>query len=585
MMEEKSRRQQKDFDPGRIRSYFLMEKGVLAVVAVTGIAYNLGMVAGPWFEGQLAQCFADILRGLKGADAMVRLALLYVLVILFVQGMRALKRLYVRRFANDLILKMKGILYANILYEGRGAEQGDLGRLMTNAISDVDACVEGMRKFTTEVFDTGVVMVAYLGMLLYYDWRLTLIVALFPPLAYLLANRLKTVVTASASAYKESAGRLNGMTMDRISNAVTYRIYGLEGARDALYEESLSDYEKKAVRANVWETSMQPVYHVISMIGAFFILWLGGRNVLGSGWTTWNIAAFSTYLACFAKLAVKSSKAAKLFNAVQKAKVSWARIKPHMHRPPEDPKAVPAPSADVTAEGLSFAYPGGATIFQDLDLTARPGGIVGVTGPVASGKSTLGRAFLAEYPYAGSLRLGGEELSSLASDLNRLSVSYTGHQSELFSFSVEENILLGAEGDVMPVLRAVCLDEEVLALPQGIHTPVGDGGTRLSGGQQARLSLARALFHAGPVLVLDDPFASVDPATEKQIFTNMKELCRDSVIVLLSHRLSLFPELDQVVWLDGRGGVTVSDHASLMEEEPAYRELFLRQTEGGEQDA
>ena len=86
-------------------------------------------------------------------------------------------------------------------------------------------------------------------------------------------------------------------------------------------------------------------------------------------------------------------------------------------------------------------------------------------------------------------------------------------------------------------------------------------------------------------MVLDDPFASVDPATEKQIFANMKELCRDSVIVLLSHRLSLFPELDQVVWLDGRGGVTVSDHASLMEEEPAYRELFLRQTEGGEQDA
>lgn len=124
---------------------------------------------------------------------------------------------------------------------------------MTRVVSDVDACVEGMRKFTTEVFDTGVVMVAYAALLFYYDWKLTFLVLLFPPIAYFIAGRLKKVVTDSARAGKESSGRLSDRTMDRIRNALTYRIFGEETAQDGIYETYLADYEKKTVRANLWE--------------------------------------------------------------------------------------------------------------------------------------------------------------------------------------------------------------------------------------------------------------------------------------------------------------------------------------------
>ena len=566
-------------DTGRVGFYFRREKSLLLVVTVTGILYNVGMVAGPWFEGQLVQYLCDILGGRRTPAAMLRLAACYVLTILFVQLMRCIKRLYVRKFANNISKRMKMTLYRNLLY-GRRAEHEGAGAMMTKLIADADACVEGMRKFTTEVFDTGVVMAAYLVMLLSYDWRLTLLAMLFPPVAYFLAERLKGVVTRNAAASKESGGRLNAATLERITNALTYRVYGQEAARNAAYEAHLADYEKKAVMANVWENAMQPVYQVISMLGTVMIIWFGGRNVLGAGWTAWNVAAFSTFFSCYKKLAVKSSKAAKLFNAVQKARVSWGRIRPYLDSVPEEAEQPVLPPAPLTVSGLSFSYPGRKPLFTGAAFQAEPGQIVGVTGEVACGKSTLGRLFTGELPYQGRIALGNTVFSSEGRHWGN-QVGYLGHQPELFSGTVEENIRLGKPGDIGPVLRAVCMDREVAELPDGPRTRIGSGGVRLSGGQQARIALARTLYHKRPVIVLDDPFSAVDMETEAQIYENLRQWGRDSVILLISHRLTLFPQLDQVLWME-RGSVRTSTHDGLMAGEERYRTLYETQRKGAE---
>ena len=145
------------FRPDRIGSYFRAEWLTLTLVTISGLIYNLGLLAGPWFEGRLAQCLADILGGSGGSRAMVVLVLAYVAVTLLVQAARFVKRFYVRRFANNIDRRMKGVLFANLVRQSRSAvEREGVGELMTKAISDVDDCAEGMRKFTTELFDTGV---------------------------------------------------------------------------------------------------------------------------------------------------------------------------------------------------------------------------------------------------------------------------------------------------------------------------------------------------------------------------------------------------------------------------------------------
>ena len=606
--------EKKNFRPDKIMTYFRAEWKVLALITVSGLIYNLGLMAGPWFEGKMAGCLMQILTGTERFPAMLRLAPAYVIVIGTVQLARYIKRFYVRRFANNVNRRMKRILYRTLIHKSRvELEKEGAGNVITKAISDVDDCVEGMRKFTTEIFDTGVALFGYVCMLLYYDWRLTLCSLIFPPFSYIIAEKMKRIVQTTGAAYKEQTGKLNAVTLDRITNAITYRVFGCEKERGENYEAHLKEYEHAAVKANIWNAALPPVYKVIAMAGTVMILYFGSRNILGMGWTTWDVAVFTTFLACYTKLSDKSSKAAKLFNAVHKAQVSWKRIHPYMERAAEavekdeiaaqnenysaessdkDVKAGSEGSAVrksgqqseknsvkenvVAADHLTFAYPGSDPIFKEISFTAKPGQIVGITGPVACGKSTLGKSFLCEYPYEGHLTYGGRELSSYTENERSRIVGYLGHDPELLGDSVENNVLLGNDDNVWTWLRAVCLDEEVREMEEKEKNVVGNSGVRLSGGQAARLALARTLCHGKPVLVLDDPFSALDRNTEKQVFEHVKELSKDRIVFLISHRLYLFSEFDQVIWMEQKMG-TCSSHERLMAENPQYAELYRAQ--------
>lgn len=564
----------KKFAADRILSYFKEEWKVLLIITVSGFIYNLGLLFGPWFEGKMAGCLIDILAKNAVYKDMLILVIAYVISIGVVQVSRYIKRFYVRRFANNVNRRMKKILYGTLVLKSRTELEGEgMGDIMTKAILDVDDCAEGMRKFTTEIFDTGVALAAYAGMLLVYDVRLALIAMIFPPISYIIAEKMKVIVQKTGSAYKKQSGILSNATLDRASNAITYRVYGREADRKNAYEDNLAEYEKSAIYANIWNSSLTPLYRIISMMGILFILYFGSRNVLGTGWRTWDIAAFTTFLACFIKLSDKSSKAAKLFNAVHKAQVSWKRIKPLMVIQAKDTDCKNQTSGRLEVQNLSFTYPDGKNVYNGISFTAEPGQIIGVTGPVASGKSTFGRTFLCEYPYEGSIRYNGCELRNAADNVRSGIISYLGHDPELFNDSVRNNVLLGDDYDVFEYLRAVCMDKEVEAMEQGADTIIGSEGIRLSGGQAQRIALARMLCHKKLVLVLDDPFSALDRNTEEQIYKKLKDMASDDIVILISHRLYMFPKMDKVIWMDA-GKANVGTHKELMLECPGYRKMY-----------
>ena len=389
---------------------------------------------------------------------------------------------------------------------------------------------------------------------------------------------MKKIIQKNGAAYKIQSGDLSAATLDRAQNAITYRVFGCERERRAAYEEQLTAYEKAAVRANIWSTVLPPVYKVISMASVVFILYFGQKNVLGTGWSTWDIAAFTTFLSCFLKLSGKSASAAKLFNSVHKAQVSWKRIRPLLAPVEEAPETAVKIQKEESRETLylrhvTFAYPNGAPILKDISFSAKPGWIIGITGAVACGKSTLGKVFLCEYPYEGEIRLGDTELRELSHRERCETVGYLGHDPELFNDSIEHNVLLGEKKDPELYLKAVCIDAEVNEMPDKKQTLVGNGGVRLSGGQAQRLALARTLCHLRPVMILDDPFSALDKKTEAEIFSNIRQLAGEAIVLLISHRLYLFPQMDQVVWMEG-GRAIAAPHETLIKEVPEYAALF-----------
>ena len=527
----------------------------------------------------MAGYLVKVLNGTGTFSGMRLLVCAYVAAIATVQISRYIKRFYVRRFANNVNRRMKRILYHSLVRKSRMdlAEEGE-GDVMTKAILDVDDCVEGMRKFTTEIFDTGVALTAYIGMLLWYDWRLALLCLIFPPISYVTAEKMKKIIQKNGAAYKMQSGALSAATLDRAQNAITYRVFGCERERRAAYEEQLTAYEKAAVKANIWSTVLPPIYKVISMASVVFILYFGQKNVLGTGWSTWDIAAFTTFLSCFLKLSGKSASAAKLFNSVHKAQVSWKRIRPLLAPVEETPETAAKIQKEESRAALhlrhvTFSYPNGAPILKDISFSAKPGWIIGITGAVACGKSTLGKVFLCEYPYEGEIRIGDTELRELSCRERCEAVGYLGHDPELFNDSIEHNVLLGEKKDPELYLKAVCIDAEVNEMPDKKRTLVGNGGVRLSGGQAQRLALARTLCHLRPVMILDDPFSALDKKTEAEIFSNIRQLAGDAIVLLISHRLYLFPQLDQVVWMEG-GRAIAAPHETLIKEVPEYAALF-----------
>ncbi|MDD4714802.1 MAG: ABC transporter ATP-binding protein [Candidatus Izemoplasmatales bacterium] len=568
--------------PDKIINYWKKEKFVVACIIIFGLSCNSTIILGPIYQGKLI----DSIAGGDNLYSVLLLSATYVALIGAIQILRYFKRFYIRRFANSTSSTMRLMIYNNIMNKSTSElDNENMGNLMTRVISDVDLCVEGMRKFTTEVFDTGVLMISYLITMLAYDIKITALSIVFIPIAMVLAEKLKSVIYKYSRDYRKKSSEVADITYNTIENSVLYRVTGMETKNRARYNDELLDLQNKAVKANILENSMQPIYNVIAMLGIIMVIYLGGTKVINGGWTVGN---FSTYVAIFTAMAVKASKAAKLFNSVQKSQVSWKRIKPYLteYKTKDNSSNINKGATTLTVENLSFSYEDGKeNIIEDISFEGNTGQIIGITGSIASGKSTLGLSLLGLYPYIGSIKIDGKELKDYSEYERSQMISYLGHKPQLLSDTIYNNITLGSKKDITSVLKDVCFDTDLGVMPNGKDTLVGNSGIKLSGGQQARIALARALLNKNRIIILDDPFSAVDMKTEEKIIENMKSNYKDSLIILVSHRLAIFNRINKIILLKSDKTAEYGTHNELMNKSELYATIFnLQCTEGGDND-
>ena len=567
-------------NPDKIKNYWLKEKKTVILLAIFGVLYNVGMVARPIYQGKLIDALIERISFYN----LVKLSLTFIFVIFMVQFFRYIKRYYVRQFANRTTATMRFMLYNNILHKKeKELSEENMGSIMTKTVSDVDVCVEGMRKSTTEVFDTGVLFISYLITLLQYDVKITLYGCIFIPVAIFIAEKLKKIIFKFTKAYRSQISKVSDITYEAVDNAILYRIYGREADNRVVYEKELEDFEKKAITANVWENAMQPIYNVIAMGGIVFVIIMMGERVYAGDFT---VGEFSAYISIFSIMAVKASRIAKLFNTIQKSRVSWNRIKPYLKEYRQIDKNLGEinKKTKVKAQNLYFKYNKGY-IIENLNFTGEENNIIGITGPIGSGKSTFGKIFLGEYDYEGSLIIDNKELRDYSEYERSKIISYLGHNPNLISDTIYNNITLGDDGDISHVLNMVSFNEDLNFMENGVDTLVGNGGVRLSGGQQARIALARTLYHKNKILILDDPFFSVDMNTEKIIIDNLRKYYKDCLIILISHRLSIFKYLNQIILINEDKTLEYGSHEMLLNSSKLYNQLYsLQQRKEGDEN-
>jgi ATP-binding cassette, subfamily B, multidrug efflux pump len=457
------------------------------------------------------------------------------------------------------------------------------GDLMSRATSDI-AAVRALAGFgTVMLVGTTLTFAGTVTAMWLIDPRLTL-AALAPfPLLIVLAKRFNHLVDRQSTAVQEQLGALAAKVQENLAGVTVVRAYTMERAEVERFARLNQELLARSARLARTQAGFTPLMGLIAGVGTLVILWLGGRAVMEERITLGALVAFNGYLA---HLAWPTIALGWTLASVRRGVSAMARIAEILESPaPEEggerpgtrverggqrpeaatnrpPEAVgrecPPEAGALEVRDLTFAYDGREPALREVSFAVPAGALVAVVGPTGAGKSTLAALLVRLFePPPGALLLDGVDVRAIPFISLRRLVACVPQEPFLFSRSLRENLRLGddtaGEERLAQVVVAAGLEAEVAALPHGLDTLLGERGVTLSGGQRARVALARALAADPLILVLDDPFAAVDPDKEHEVLRHLRAARAGRTTLIITHRLRSAAEADWVVTLaDGR---------------------------------
>lgn len=350
--------------------------------------------------------------------------------------------------------------------------------------------------------------------------------------------------------------------------------------------EEANDTVSAQQRRIFWDLSVfTPVTQMLSQLSLVILfayggwLYVQGKIALGGG-----LVVFAGLLQQFTGQVATISTIA---NSVQQSLAAARRVFEVMDTPVEvqsKPNAIVPPriSGHVVFENVTFGYAPEKPALDRISFTAKPGQIIGIFGMTGAGKSTLLGLLPRFYdPQQGRVLVDGNDLRDLDLDAYRRQIGMVYQESFLFSNTVAANIAFGHPHATMEQIeraaRIASAHEFITVLPQGYETVLGESGVDLSGGQRQRLALARALLLEPPILILDDPTASVDARTENEIVTALREAMAGRTTFVVSSRLSLLRRADLILVLENGRLTQTGTHAELAHRPGVYHETALLQ--------
>ena len=522
---------------------------------------------------QVGHVVDALVAGTLSEDALLAQLGWLVLAGIAIYFLRVAWRLQLFAASYRLGAQLRQRLYARLCQQGPHFFQlkrtGDLMALATN---DIDSVEMASGEAMLAGFDGTLTLIMVVAMMsLGVDGRLAAAALLPFPLMALAFWRISNHIHQASHDSLDAFGKLNDHVQETLTGVRTLRALGLEERSAARFSELAEAAASASLRAQRWEAAFEPAVGITLVSATALTLGLGGYLVWHGELTIGALTAFSMYLG---QLIWPMFAAGWVLALLERGRAAWGRLQPTLDAPlsVDDHGDLPAVVPGTLAfDGVTFSYPGhSANALSGLSLTLPAGQTLGLVGATGAGKSTVLRLILRQYTaQSGSTTWGGNALHDYRLDALNRAISWVPQEPFLFSASIADNIALAKanapRGEIERAAQLASIHDDIVRMPQGYDTPVGEKGIALSGGQRQRVAIARAMLTDAPLLLLDDALSAVDTQTETDILHHLRSARVGRTALIVSHRLSAVMDADHILVLKGGQVSEQGDHASLLE--------------------
>lgn len=456
-----------------------------------------------------------------------------------------------------------------------------VGELLSTITTDVNTIQDFVSATLLTILVDVLTIAGMFGLMLYLRWDFALISIGMAPFLLLFVIRFRRAVKKATHEVRKDQAELITVLQHGLESMRAVNVYGRQQLEEERLQKISMETVQAALKARRIKSVVSPVFSLGVAICTGIVIWRGAHLVLADALT---IGALTVFLSYMSKFFSPVKDLGKMTVSIAQATVALERIlrilRANMIIPEKPDARDPGKlKGDIIFDHVCFSYHSDVPVLKEINLTIRAGQRIGICGPTGGGKSTLASLIPRLYDCtSGRILIDGHDITDYTLAGLRREIGFVLQDTMLFYGTIRNNIAYGrpdaSAKEIKEAARLADADEFISRLPMGYDTLVGERGVTLSGGERQRIGIARAVVRNSPILILDEPTASLDAESEEIVLSALTKLMQGRTVITISHRLNTLIQADKIVVIKDGMIAEEGTHQSLLMKGRIYAELY-----------